>query len=110
MIEEDEEEPEFTSEERAAIDRINRMHDRFPTFVLLRRVLDTHRRYRRMKRLGIPELLMRQFENARDEALDRLCDAFPLLSDETMYDLEDVLDTLIQELKHHPKCGAKEDS
>lgn len=110
MVEEDEEELEFTPEEKAAREHINRLYDRFPTFVLLRRTLDAHRRYRRMKQLGVPSVLMEQFEDARDKALDRLCEAFPLMSDETMYDLEDVLGTLIRELKHHPKCGAKEDS
>lgn len=89
---------EPTPEEKAAIQEQVRLAERFPTFVLLVRVLMRHSRYQRLKELRAPEQILENSVESRDRALDELCAAFPRDDDARIFHLEDVLHTLRGEL------------
>lgn len=90
---------EPTEEEKAYAERLYKLAERYPTFLLLTQALRRHRRFQRLTQLGAPAEILEKEKGMREHALDVLANAFPYDADGFGYHLQDVLNTLIAELR-----------
>ena len=110
MSEPDEDEmPPLTPEEEKRVEEVERLHNRFPTFVLLLRTLRNYSRLHRLRELMAPRPILDSCEQSCEDAMRALCAAFPFDSEVNHYHLEDVLHTLREELMR-PHQSSKTDA
>jgi len=94
----DEEDGELTPQEQRVADRMGRLATRYPTFLLLMKVVQRHRRLQRLRKIDAPEQVVETDEHLREKALDELCDALPHDPDNNVFSLPSIIATLATEL------------
>ena len=88
-----------TPEDEEAAERFYKLAERYPTFILVMRVLHSHRRLQSAQATeGMPEMILESEKRMREEALDRLCMAIPYDECNGVFRFADILETFAAEL------------
>jgi hypothetical protein len=108
MTTHDDELPPMTPEEEKAFERLEKIHQRFPTFVLLGKLLNSHSRLKRLRELEAPKQIIENEIEIRAKHLERVAQAFP--SDKDGFHIIDIIQTLDHELHTEPEKRRKIDA
>lgn len=85
------------------VKRFYSLAKRYPTFMLILKVIQRHRRLGRLQAIEAPRLIIEKEEELLQEGLDDLAIAFPPVPGKDLVGLPSIVDTLTAELERpHP--------
>ena len=96
---------ESSPEEEAQMAAFYQMAERYPTFLIVMKIVHSYTRRKKLAQLEAPEIIVANEQELLDKRLDEFCAAMPYLPDVGTYSLPGIIEHFRAELMQDPGKG-----